>query len=269
MNHRQCRNLFVEALYQELSQDIRSEFDAHLGACPECRASFRAIQNLASVLDRRKRTEPTQAEWTSFWNELEPKLRVAASPVESRTSTRGFLPGLRPAWVLGVAAAGLVVLGIVIGQMMVSPPLDTDNLGRSMTEAERILLNERALNYLERSKVLLLGIVNSSVAEPTSGTLMKEQRLSRELVTEAEALKSDLSEADEQRMKQLVAELEILLLHIANLERQKDFPALEIVQSGVERTGILLKINLEQMRSQQEASGRSAKSATNPRETSS
>ena len=271
MNHRQCRDLFVEALYGELAKDLGSEFDAHLKSCPECNAAFQELRGLASVLNRRKRIEPTQPEWTSFWNELEPKLRISAPPVNSRPVSRRFveLLGLRPAWVLGVAAAALVALGIVIGQLMVTPPLDTDNLGRGITEAERILLNERALNYLERSRVLLLGIVNSGATEPTTGTLMKEQLLSRELVTEAAALKSELTEADEQRMKQLVAELEILLLHIANLERQKDFPALEIVQSGVERTGILLKINLEQMRSQQEASGRADKSATKPQATSS
>jgi hypothetical protein len=146
---------------------------------------------------------------------------------------------------------------------MVRGPLTIDRgrLEKGLTTAERILLNERAINYLERSKVLLLGIVNSSSAEPASG-LQKEQQVSRLLVSEAEELKNSLSDADEQRMKQLITDLEVILLQIANLEEEKGFPAVEIVRSGVERRGILLKINLEQMRSQENSVPKAPKQET-------
>jgi hypothetical protein len=130
-----------------------------------------------------------------------------------------------------------------------------------------MLLNEQAINYLERSKVLLLGIVNSSSAEPASG-LEKEQQVSRLLVSEAAELKDRLSDADEQRMKQLITDLEVILLQIANLEEEKGFPAVEIVRSGVERRGILLKINLEQMRSQENSTPKTPKQETTKNDSS-
>jgi len=252
MNHKECRNLFVEALYEELSSPRKDDFEGHIDECEECRSSYLSLRETAKVMERRKRPEPTRPEWTSFWNRLEPILKLPARQ-EHPMTWKDRLSGLfrfRPALAFGVAGTALVAIGIVIGQLMVTQPLGTDGIGKGLSEAERILLNDRALSYLERSKVLLLGIVNSGAAEPASGMLTKEQHISRALVTEAGALKNDLNEADEQRMKQLIVELEILLLQIANLESQNDFPALEIVQGGVERTGILLKINLEQMRRQ-------------------
>ena len=154
-------------------------------------------------------------------------------------------------WALSLSAVFLLVIGIVIGQLMLRQPLvlGGDGLETGLSSAERILLNERALNYLERSKTLLLGIVNSDPDESGLG-LAKERQVSRTLVSEAAELKNSLSDADQQRMKQLVGDLEVILLQIANLGEEKGFPAVEIVRSGVERRGILLKINLEQMRPQ-------------------
>lgn len=253
MNHKECRDLFVEALYDELAGSRRSEFDGHLGQCPDCQSAFRELESVSGIMSRRRFVPPTRAEWTAFWNTLESSLKPpeAQSPKESRLDrVLQWLPG-RPAWTVSIAAVLLLTVGVYIGQMMIRQPLGLGGGGleTGLSEAERILLNERALNYLERSKVLLLGIVNSDPDESGLG-LAKEQQVSRTLVSEAAELKSSLSDADQQRMKQLVGDLEVILLQIANLGEEKGFPAVEIVRSGVERRGILLKINLEQMRPQ-------------------
>ncbi len=255
MNHKECHAHFVDALYGELAGHRRSEFDKHIGECAECRTSFNELKSVSAFMNRRAFAPPTRAEWTAFWNTLEPSLR---SPERSTAPLRDRLPRLvngRMGWILSFSAVFLIVIGVVLGQLILREPLDLGGgrLETGLSTAERILLNERALNYLERSKVLLLGIVNSDPDESGRG-LAKEQQVSRTLVTEAAELKSSLSDADQQRMKQLVGDLEVILLQIANLGEEKGFPAVEIVRSGVERRGILLKINLEQMRAPQEAS---------------
>ncbi len=263
MNHKECRDLFIEAVYNVLPSGRQQEFNDHLAQCNDCRSAFDELNSAATTMSRRSYTPLGPAEWISFWNKLERALKSVdkSSFKESWIDAVVRLVRLRPAWAVSVAAVLLLSFGVVIGQLMVRQPLGTEQLNTGLSAAERILLNERAINYLERSKVLLLGIVNSSPMEPASA-LLKEQQVSRMLVSEAAELKSSLSIADEQRMKQLISDLEVILLQIANLEEEKGFPAVEIVRSGVERRGILLKINLEQMMSQENTRAESPKQKT-------
>lgn len=271
MNHKECRALFVEALYEELPETRRSEFDEHIAVCAECRGSFRELASVSTFMGRRAYVPPSRAEWTAFWNTLEPSLKSPEAR-SRRTSWLDRLPRLaggRMAWSLSLSAVVLIAFGVVIGQLLLRQPFDLGGGGleTGLSSAERILLNERALNYLERSKVLLLGIVNSDPDESGLG-LAREQQLSRTLVSEAAELKSSLSDADQQRMKQLVGDLEVILLQIANLGEEKGFPAVEIVRSGVERRGILLKINLEQMRPQEKSPSQPKEQRTSKSESS-
>lgn len=111
-------------------------------------------------------------------------------------------------------------------------------------------LETRTRDYIDRSKVLLLGLVNFDTAQgdPAVLNLARKRDIARRLVDEAEGLKDDLSAANEQRLRELIADLEFILLQIANLEAEHDVPAIELVQSGVDRKAILLKINVEEMR---------------------
>jgi hypothetical protein len=107
----------------------------------------------------------------------------------------------------------------------------------------------RTWQYLDRSKVLLLGIVNTEPTAPDAAVLNlpRKQALARDLVAEAGRLQTELNTPAQQRMNDLVRDLEVILLQIANLEATHDLPAIEMVRSGVERRGILFKINLEAM----------------------
>lgn len=107
----------------------------------------------------------------------------------------------------------------------------------------------RTWQYLDRSKVLLLGIVNadSAQADPALLNLPRKQALARDLVSEAAQLQTELNSPEQQRLQALVRDLEVILLQIANLEAHHDLPAIEMVRNGVERRGLLFKINLEAM----------------------
>jgi hypothetical protein len=72
-----------------------------------------------------------------------------------------------------------------------------------------------------------------------------------------------LSDTHDRRLEKLVGDLELILMQIANLEEKEDLPEIELVKDGVDRKGLLLKINLEQMRTgrstQQKAKSASGK----------
>jgi len=258
MTHRECRNMFVNALYQEWEEVQRKEFENHLSVCAECRSAFADLRTVATDLRGRTRKEMTQVDWTIFWNELAAAIgsgrRVGKTGIALWPRIVEFLR-FRPAISYGAAALSILAVGILIGRLALTagPEFDAQQLSDRLSDAERAVLNERAQNYLQRSKILLLGIVNGNGMTPSSQNLSKQQEVSRVLVKEAGTLKSELTEADQQQMKKLVGDLEVILLQIANLEASKDFPALEIVRDGVERKGLLLKINLEQMNAQESA----------------
>ena len=116
-----------------------------------------------------------------------------------------------------------------------------------MQEIER-----RSARYLDRSKVLLLGLINYEPAEADTTILNLDvkKEVSQRLVREASTLKDELSQIRQLRLQKLVSDIEMILLQIANLEETQDLPSIEIIRSSVDRKGILLKINLEQMKNQ-------------------
>ena len=112
-------------------------------------------------------------------------------------------------------------------------------------------LDVRAERYLGRSKVLLLGLVNveeEGDGRPAVLGFERKQEVAGELVRESAALQAELDRAGERRLRALVADLEVVLLQIANLEAEHDLPAVELVRQGVDRRALLLQINLAEMR---------------------
>jgi hypothetical protein len=98
--------------------------------------------------------------------------------------------------------------------------------------------------------VLLLGLVNTDVSDDETPAIdfALQRGISQQLVQEAYFLKNEMHAPDQQRVKDLVSDLELILLQLANLESEHDLPAVELAKSAVNSRAILLRINLEEMR---------------------
>jgi hypothetical protein len=118
---------------------------------------------------------------------------------------------------------------------------------QQLTGAELVL---RTQNYIERSKLILLAMVNfdPKTEDPYALDLPYQQQISRELVQEASLLRKDLSESKQRRLENLIASLEMILLQIANLESENDLDAIELIKEGADSQGILMEINLTDLR---------------------
>ena len=251
MNHDEIKNLFVGALYGELTADEKQKFDDHLAACTACAAEFKQLQETLAVMGQRKRDEPDEAYWSNYWQQLRAKL---GEPAESRTKIFNLFPKSIhvPAWAYGVAALFLVFFGVYLGRNYFAshetvsatstPPIGT----QPPVAAASDTLNDQALAYLERSRNLLIGMVN--VDSASSPGLVRQQQVSRQLIDQASFLKVALNKPDQQLLRQLILDLEVILLQLANVEVKPGVPAVELVKRGIDRKSILLKINLEEMR---------------------
>ncbi len=252
-----CRGLIAEALYDDLSPKDKAAFEAHLVRCGACAAEYAAMTETRKMLDTRERRDPGHDFWEGYWDRLEKRLDAEPAPATRRAAGRAHRSfALFPAWTFRIAAAAaLLVVGIFIGRTLLSPP--TPQVARTTPPAvapapgvERASAPVlRARDYFERSKVILLGLVNydPKASDVYGLDLPQQKRLSRALVNEAGSLKSDLKAPADKRLRELVGDLETILVQIANLESANDLAAVELVKRGVDEKGIFLKINLTEM----------------------
>lgn len=257
-NCRKCRSMFVEAIYGELTSDQQERFNCHLESCPKCAEEFGRMKLSTEIMDKRVRSEPEAHYWESYWDNLAERMKQEENQVSKlftwwQRFKENFYFEPRLTYRLAGAVA-LLVIGIFIGKLYFAGGSSTD-FQPGITEqnlkisAEQTAVKVRADRYIARSKVLLLGMINfdPETEDAYALNLPYQKKISQNLVQEAVVLKNELNDPAHEKLRELVADLEVILLQIANLESELDMDGIEMVKSGVDRRGILLKINLEEM----------------------
>lgn len=235
-----------------ISDSELQEFEGHLHECWNCSANLKthkAVLSEASNLDKCKAPD-------TLWAQIETQLEQKKSPFLSR-----LLAGME-SWkdslettlkisapVFQVAAvATILILGVFVGRHFF-PTTQQVNLGQATAEPQgkAELVAARTNNFVEKSKILFLGIVNADATEIQDSDWNTEKRMAHNLVREAAVLKDDWSQMKAERIKLLIDELELILLEIANLEEEHDVENIELIKSGIDRKGLMLKIHLHDL----------------------
>jgi hypothetical protein len=258
MKCQECKDLFVEAYYNELNADNRSTFDNHLAACPECSAAYFQMAQTLKLMDKRIQIEPDEQYMANYWDTLKSKISpdIQNSGAASSSKKILFFRPL-PAWAYGIAAMVLIALGVYLGKTIFTAKVEehitpsySENAGvkKDTSVASGGAIDREVGDYLDRSRVLLLGVINSSAEQPSATNYKRQQRRSRELVQQAAYLKTTLNDPDQEQIRRLIGDLEIILMQLANYSNENGVPLVELVKQGVDKKSILLKINLEQIR---------------------
>ncbi len=146
----------------------------------------------------------------------------------------------------------LLILGFFLGKYLTGGNESANtNIqpGKAKTEFSENAVNAEASKYLERSKVILLGITNfdPSKEDDEVVSLQYMKKISKQLAAQGVVLKDDLRDPSQQELKRLVTNLEIIMLQIANLETKHDANGIELIKDLVNNKGIFLKINIQQL----------------------
>jgi hypothetical protein len=241
MNCETARFIFTESYYRDLDPLQQQNLEQHFKSCAACASEFERLTSVLDLMKKRKQEDPGEDFWSGYYDRLQSRMNVGA-----RLTTPGRNK-LRPyVWIAQIAAALILVgVGIIIGKYYLNQ--NVENILTKKTNIPGPTLNdahvEKAQAFLQRSQILLLGFVNADTKD-----LSKERQVSRDLIQEASTLKNDLNNPRDRRLRALVSELEVILLEIADLDKQGDLQGVDMIRSGVDRKGVLLKINLEQMR---------------------
>jgi hypothetical protein len=223
---------------------VRDEVLNHVEACTQCAKSYAQLKQVIEL--GRPQVDPGNDFWDGYFDKLEARIALDRTDVAS-TPLRAPLQLVRlPRWSLQVAAAVVILVsGIWIGQSYFVEPA-SQQVSISAPETE---LENQALSYLDRSKTLLLGLANFNPEEddPADLDIDRHRTIAGGLIQEASLLKTELSKADQDRLSDLIADLEVILLQIANLESEYDIPDIEMVKNGVDRKAIFFKIDVENM----------------------
>ncbi len=275
-NNMVCKNyisLITEVASGAAGEGDRLHLEEHTSTCDSCATEYVRLTSLLATA-RLEQADPDDAYWQSYYarvmERIDGKLSHAQNSEMQPAGTTGgelrqrldrltdlLVP--RHRWAMHWAMAVLlVVTGVLLGRTFLSPAendrilAENERLGADIQQAA---LEMRAHAYLDRSKTLLLALVNFDVEEDDPSTLNfdRRQAMAGDLVREASFLQERLSPAEHQRLRRLVADLEVILIQIANIESAYDVPEIEIIQSGVNRKAILFKIEVEEMRRDQVA----------------
>jgi hypothetical protein len=206
-------------------------------------------------MSQRNRPEPEAEFFDGYWDRLAKRMDkeqvVRITKDKWWESLFSRKTGHVPRWAYqAVTSILLVIVGIFLGRMFFAPGQGTDQLAtiaQAVSNPDlQINVSQRAFDYIQRSKLIVLAISNfdSQSQDPYTLDLPYQQQVSRELVQEASLLKEELSGRRHRRLQELVSDLEVILLQIANLEEESDISAIELVQDGVKSRGILFKIHL-------------------------
>lgn len=255
---RTYRVLFMDAFYHELDRVQMREFEEHLKQCAACRTEYKKMKSALEIMSQKKETEPDPVFWNGYWTRLMKRMETGES-LNHRRMSPGSLGAIISHFVSGwgyrmAGAAALITIGIFIGYLHFGPTaqniISPEGLAESQAyKIRQAAINQQALQYIERSKILLLGLVNLDTdrIDPSAMDFSRQKEISRDLITEAVSFKKQLKGADYLRLLNLISELEMLMLQICNYEEKFDLPAIELIKNGVENQAILLKINIAEM----------------------
>ena len=116
-----------------------------------------------------------------------------------------------------------------------------------------------ALHYIGRTQVVLLALINGAGGDGEAGDFSSERSQARVLLAEGERLHDELTRPQDRRLRELVAQLEMILREIANLEAERDLDAVEMIRNRVDREGVMLRIDLQQLQRTSAQTGRGDK----------
>lgn len=255
---KKIQDMFEESFMDGLEGKQKQLFEEHLKGCLSCRSGYNEMISMLDFMKKKVPPEPGKNFWESYYDRLQDRMENEGFFKKGASGRKKFsfpVLDIVPRWVYQVAVAMvLLIVGVFLGREIFPPSGTPGQIKKSNVIASKFKLEPELVSltndYIEGSKLILLGIVNfdPQTEDVQVLNLPYQQKISKELVKKAGQIKKELAGKRMRRLEELVSDLEVILLQIANLEAGFDSNTIEMVKDGVKTRGVLFKIQLMDMR---------------------
>jgi hypothetical protein len=241
MNDRQEQLILF--LAGELEPEEARELEAALERDRELREELEALRGVLELTRARAPEEPAAEYWRGFWARLQPRLERNGwwRRLVNTLVPRHGIPVLATA---GALAAALIVAVLVLQQLIVpgepETTFETTTVTIKRTEG---YFEQAAKNHLESSLLLLKDVVNISPEDKDSEAMLEYSRaLGERLLSQNRTYRMAAERNKSQRLAELLDDLELVLMDIANIDMKVAEEALRSLQRRIEKKHLMSKI---------------------------
>lgn len=237
---RQWRHHLIEAVCGELTPKRRATLESHLATCAGCAEELAGLEDTARRCETALPPRPAATE-LDLWSRIRPELD------RDRPAPRRLVLGYPAA---AASAAFLLVLGLGLGLLVGPSQRVTTSPEAVVAEDPSAELDAAYVRYLERATPLLLAVANRGAGGTAAASFdpVAERRKAERLAEDAARLKRQLESEGRRRQADLLGDLGVVFLQMANLSHHEYRRGIELVQATIESRALLFQLSVEEMR---------------------
>jgi hypothetical protein len=197
--------LMILDIYNELSNKERGELQNHLKSCPTCAGKYKKLQEEYSLLKTYPYIPP-EFNWNESWRMIKTGISRQEKPIQFKAPMNK--------WLLRTAAIFIIfILGFISGRLFF-PPTQENSLVSGQTTAISLELKQ----HFENVETAILEYANYRAPDMGNQILMFEKKRITRLLSHNRLLKKYLQQDKHLFLKELLDDIEIILLEVANLK---------------------------------------------------
>lgn len=252
--------------YAELDPVDRARVEMHMRGCEGCRQRLEDLHAIRRALAARPAIDaPPAGDWSGFMRRLDRAVAPASEPSKFRAVEPSNLRTVelrnRRTLIALAAMLALVAMGVLMAARFRMAPLPVGAPGAAAGEARASVsvpavapavqkapthldrgLREGSAEHLERSKLVVLGLVTRDPRAP-SGDWQYERTLAGTLLTDTRLYRQAANQGRVSDVERVMRDLETVLLE-ASMSDSRDRAALARVQRLIAKRDLVVKMQV-------------------------
>jgi len=231
-------------LYDELPEEEKGQFEAHLRECRSCMDEFNKVKDDVTKMNGALAgISVPEFDWTKSW-------WIIRRSIKEKSTKRPLLFPFS-GWVLKFAAAAVIfVIGIFTGKVLFFSPQGQQKASESHDTVPHTQLSTIYREHFEDVKTTIMEYANYREGDEDVQLLFPEKDRVKNLLSRNRLLKNYVKGEEFLVLKQLLDELEMILIEISNLTAHNP-EYLRFIKDRLREKEIIFKMNyfkLEQLK---------------------